>query len=118
MKTPSLFKNVIMAFALICLSTNAQTSKKPVTSQYAPIVQKLSQDLVLSDQQKDIIRAKTDSIFQKHQNKKMGMKDTMFMKDMNTVRKDILDNVLTSDQKQILKQKKENMISRYQTSNR
>jgi hypothetical protein len=117
MKNNLTFKIIVLFLVLICISANAQSTKKPVTNQYAPIVQKLSQDIVLSNQQKDIIKAKTDSIFQKHQNKKMGMKDTTFMKEMNTVRKDILEYVLTQDQKQLLQRKMENTISRDKSSN-
>lgn len=117
MKTSLSLKIIFMLFALFCISANAQSTKRPITNQYVLIVQKLSKDIVLSDQQKNIIKAKTDSVFQKHQNKEMGMKDTLYMKDMNTLRKDIIDNVLNSDQKKILLRKLETVISRHKSSN-
>jgi len=107
MKTTFTIKCFVMALAIICISANAQKTKKPVTNQYATIVQKCSQDIVLTNEQKIKIKFKTDSIYAKYKNNILGVKDSTYIKVNNVLRKDIIENVLTAEQKQVLRQKLE-----------
>lgn len=107
MKTPFSIKCVVMAFALICISANAQKTKKPVANQYATIVQKLSQDIVLTNEQKMTIKLKTDSMDSKSKNALLGVIDSSYMDGNYSLRKDIINTVLTEEQKRVLNQKHE-----------
>jgi hypothetical protein len=108
MKTTLTLKKNLLLLAIYCISANAQTTKGSMSDQYSRTAQKLSQDIILTDAQKSTIKVKIDSISQKHQNSKMGIRDSLYMKDMNAVRKEIFDSVLTQEQKLVFSQKFDN----------